>query len=116
MHRLNQNLAFELGGSLEELSALRRTIVDYSRSLGSQSSKAGDAGTESDVGVPSFMRVMAAEQSLLDNFVYESSGALRCLSSNLKTVLPLTGQVDPTLAFDDDTIPQESSIAANVSF
>ena len=62
MQRLNQNLAFELGNTLDELDALKRTVVD-SRSLAfSTTSQKDIKNDETDNGlVPSFLLVMQAE-------------------------------------------------------
>ena len=73
MQRLNQNLAFELGSTLDELDALKRTVVD-SKSLAFNTTSQDNVKnieTENDL-MPSFMLVMQAEQTLVDNFVYES--------------------------------------------
>ena len=60
MQRLNQNLAFELGNALDELDALKRTVVDSNRPTVKETSTA--AGSRADEPVlPSFMRVMEAE-------------------------------------------------------
>ena len=84
MQRLNQNLAFELGTALDELDALKRTIVDSNLST-KQSER------QSSVVLPSFMRVMEAEQSLHENFVYDGEQAL--LSSKTGTALQATCRV-----------------------
>lgn len=62
MQRLNQNLAFELGNTLDELDALKRTVVD-SRSLAFNTTSQKDIkNDETDNGlVPSFLLVMQAE-------------------------------------------------------
>ena len=60
MQRLNQNLAFELGNALDELDALKRTVVDSNRPTLKASSTTAGSGAEAPV-IPSFMRVMEAE-------------------------------------------------------
>ena len=88
MQRLNQNLAFELGNSLDELDALKRTVVDSNRPIMKASSTA--AGNIADEPVlPSFMRVMEAEQNLFDNFVYESEQLSSNLQRNLTAMIPV---------------------------
>ena len=122
MQRLNQNLAFELGSTLDELDALKRTVVD-SKSLAFNTTSQDNVKnieTENDL-MPSFMLVMQAEQTLVDNFVYESE---QNLSSNLQRnlrAMPMSGvkRLDDSSeieAENENSIPQESSIAANVSF
>ena len=83
LSRLNQNLADELGKVLDELSALKRTVVD-SHSLVIQTPSAltkkdkvssSEASDSDAMVVPSFLRVMQAEQSLFENFVYEDDDA-----------------------------------------
>ena len=60
MQRLNQNLAFELGNALDELDALKRTVVDSNRPTVKASSTAAGSGADEPV-LPSLMRVMEAE-------------------------------------------------------
>ena len=73
LSRLNENLADDLGFSLDELDALKRTVID-SHSLVvptyQQSAKVTSQDGD-DLVIPSFLRVMQAEQILLDNFAYE---------------------------------------------
>lgn len=73
--------------------------------------------------VPSFLRVMQAEQSLFENFVYEEDDAQLLVNMQLGKAFPLatpaTKRLDDSTEADIDnenSIPQESSIAANVSF
>jgi len=75
LSRLNENLADDLGFSLDELDALKRTVIDSHSlvvplhakpSVGKATSDGDD-----DLVIPSFLRVMQAEQTLLDNFAYE---------------------------------------------
>lgn len=83
MQRLNQNLAFELGNALDELDALKRTVVDSNRpSIKAQNS-------EDEPVLPSFMRVMDAEQTLYDNFVYENEQLSSNLQRNLTAMIPV---------------------------
>ena len=76
LSRLNENLADDLGFSLDELDALKRTVID-SHSLvvpttqQRQSTKLAASQDGDDLVIPSFLRVMQAEQTLLDNFAYE---------------------------------------------
>ena len=76
LSRLNENLADDLGFSLDELDALKRTVID-SHSLvvpttqQRQSTKLAASQDGEDLVIPSFLRVMQAEQTLLDNFAYE---------------------------------------------
>ena len=74
LSRLNENLADDLGFSLDELDALKRTVID-SHSLvvqtTQQSTKLAASQDGDDLVIPSFLRVMQAEQTLLDNFAYE---------------------------------------------
>lgn len=72
--------------------------------------------------VPSFLRVMQAEQTLVDNFVYEDSDQIITASNLLQMRLqqPLgVRRLDESSEAEvenENSIPQESSIAANVSF
>ena len=84
MQRLNENLAEDYGFALDELDALKRTVID-SHSLVVQpslpSAKAKTVATteasqeEDELVIPAFLRVMQAEQTLVDNFVYEDQDA-----------------------------------------
>lgn len=69
-------MAYELGNTLDELDAFKRTVVD-SKSLISKEyiSKDNADGEENSFMMPSFLRVMQAEQTLVDNYVYESEPA-----------------------------------------
>lgn len=87
MQRLNNNLVDELSVALSELDALKRTVVDspslviQTEASLKQKSESTEAKKEviaddADLVVPSFLRVMQAEQTLVDNFVYEEDSAL----------------------------------------
>ena len=112
-------MAFELGTALDELDALKRTVVQSNR-------PSKDTGDDDQNVLPSFMRVMEAEQSLHENFVYDDNEQQLSsnLQRNLNAILPiLTGgkhrRLDDSSELDpenENSIPQESSIAANVSF
>ena len=87
---MNQNLVDDLSCTFDELDALKRTVVE-SHSLviavekkhaSKQRSTATD--TEADetmLVVPSFLRVMQAEQILEDNFIYEETDSV--IAANL---------------------------------
>jgi len=87
---LNQNLVDELSGTFDELDALKRTVVE-SHSLvitadTLHASKMRSVANETEVEeellvLPSFLRVMQAEQVLEDNFVYEETDSV--LAANL---------------------------------
>lgn len=131
MQRLNENLAEDYGFALDELDALKRTVID-SHSLVVQpsllSAKAKTVATteasqeEDELVIPAFLRVMQAEQTLADNFVYEDQDAnhlvttqqlYRVTSGATKLMQDESDEVE---AENENSIPQESSIAGNVSF
>ena len=89
MQRLNQNLAFELGNALDELDALKRTVVDSNRpTVKAMDTTAASSGVD-ELVLPSFMRVMEAEQTLYDNFVYENEQLSSNLQRNLTAMIPV---------------------------
>lgn len=131
MQRLNENLAEDYGFALDELDALKRTVID-SHSLVVQpslpSAKAKTVATteasqeEDELVIPAFLRVMQAEQTLVDNFVYEDQDAnhlvttqqlYRVTSGATKLMQDESDEIE---AENENSIPQESSIAGNVSF
>ena len=131
MQRLNENLAEDYGFALDELDALKRTVID-SHSLVVQpsllSAKAKTVATteasqeEDELVTPAFLRVMQAEQTLVDNFVYEDQDAnhlvttqqlYRVTSGATKLMQDESDEIE---AENENSIPQESSIAGNVSF
>lgn len=131
MQRLNENLAEDYGFALDELDALKRTVID-SHSLVVQpsllSAKAKTVATteasqeEDELVIPAFLRVMQAEQTLVDNFVYEDQDANHLVTTQqLYQVTSgatklMQDESDEIEAENENSIPQESSIAGNVSF
>jgi hypothetical protein len=87
---LNQNLVDDLSCTFDELDALKRTVVE-SHSLviaveNKHASKQRSAATDTEADetmlvVPSFLRVMQAEQILEDNFIYEETDSV--IAANL---------------------------------
>ena len=72
-------MADELGSTLDELDALKRTVVDSQSlviSIDDAAKKAPPKHDHDSIVVPSFLRVMQAEQTLADSFVYESDPRL----------------------------------------
>ena len=128
MQRLNQNLADELGSTLDELDALKRTVVDSQPLVISlpdvqkpKQATPQKLDEDESIVVPSFLRVMQAEQTLADSFVYDSDSRI---ASNLQRIRLHNGGIKRLEESSDgagdveneNSIPQESSIAANVSF
>ena len=128
MQRLNQNLVEELSCTFDELDALKRTVLEsHSLVISTEpSSKARSvqqpalAGEEDFLVVPSFLRVMQAEQTLHDNYIFDEpeTATQAHLQQRLRMGSCMKGfdesseaDVDP-----ENSIPQESSISANVSF
>lgn len=87
---MNQNLVDDLSCTFDELDALKRTVVE-SHSLviaveNKHASKQRSAATDTEADetmlvVPSFLRVMQAEQILEDNFIYEETDSV--IAANL---------------------------------
>jgi len=87
---LNQNLVDDLSCTFDELDALKRTVVE-SHSLviaveNKHASKQRSAATDTEADetmlvIPSFLRVMQAEQILEDNFIYEETDSV--IAANL---------------------------------
>ena len=119
--KLNENLASDLANALDELDALKRTVVDsHGLLVTSPEKKASEVSVEESVVVPAFLRVMQAEQSLLDNFVYEDEDneVIASLQRRLQVVPTGAKHLDDSCEVDienENSIPQESSIAGNVS-
>lgn len=111
---------------MDELEALKRTLIDISTpAKGITTAKQKLATQDTSVEqllTPSFVRVMQAEQTLSDNYAYTEgtrgdAGELTALIANSLNYKPFDS-IEETDADVDQTnsIPQESSIAGNVSF
>ena len=62
MQRLNENLADDYGKALEELDALKRTVIDsHKMVIPAQVQEAEQEQSVDSLVVPSFLRVMEAE-------------------------------------------------------
>jgi len=104
-------LAYELGNTLDELDAFKRTVVDSKSLISKEYISTDNAdGEENNFMMPSFLRVMQAEQTLVDNYVYESEPG-KATKGGQQIIREESFEAE-----NENSIPQESSIAANVSF
>jgi len=82
LQRLNENLADDLSLLIDELDSLKKTVIGSHSLLipmanhGSGGKAAADSDSTELLIVPSYLRVMQAEQALIENFVYESEAEL----------------------------------------
>ena len=72
---------------------------------------AKNASGEPQLVVPSFLRVMEAEQTLQDNYAYEDGNIVRYAAGGVR----LIEDSSETEVENENSIPQESSIAANIA-
>lgn len=128
IQRLNDNLADDLSFTLDELDALKRTVID-SHTLVVQpmstQSKSTKVLNEDEFVIPAFLRVMQAEQTLMSNLVYETNDVdeqtVASFQQKLKGDLngrpkPINDESSEVDVENESSIPQESSIANNISF
>ena len=121
IQRINDNLADDLSSTLDELDALKRTVIDsHSDLIPAKQSK-----QHTEVVMPAYLRVMQAEQTLMQNFVYEeeelgaqtlASFHQRLRGATDEVIKPNQEESSEVDGENESSIPQESSIAGNVSF
>ena len=100
MQRLNENLAYELGNTLDELDAFKRTVVDSKSLISKEYISQEKEDSDEQYMMPSFLRVMQAEQNLVDNYIYESEP-----SQTRKGGVPIRKNEESFEQVDENSIP-----------